>query len=73
MIKQLWKKFVLKIRLWDTGWNPFFSPSLQHLERMKVFAVNFKRGFFEGMKNAGADSYLEGLPIKDQVVDGRFE
>ena len=45
MIKKLW----LQIRLWNTGWNPFYSPSLDYLMQANEFTKGFREGFEAGI------------------------
>lgn len=47
---KIWKALVHRIRLWDTGWNPFFSLSLRDLELGKNFVAGFKQGLEKGLK-----------------------
>lgn len=43
-----WKEFVYRVRVWNTGWNPFFSSSLYSLKFGKSFLAGFKQEFEKG-------------------------
>lgn len=48
MIKKLW----LRIRVWNTGWNPLYSPSLDYLEQANKISKAFFDGFSVGVARA---------------------
>lgn len=63
-MKSFFKRLLLKIRIWNNPYNPFFSPSLYNREIWSSFG----EGFVSGIRKADA---IEGVIIETGLDIGK--